>query len=88
MAKTGLFLSLSQLRQDYMGKPRGRTDAGRWRGLNKLLRHEWFGRVWMVQEIVVASKIHAIYGGAYLDWDMFSNTMHALSSIEMTSVVW
>jgi hypothetical protein len=88
IAKTGLFLSLSKLRQDYMGKPRGRTGAGRWRGLNKLLRHEWFGRVWMVQEIVVASKIHAIYGGAYLDWDMFSNTMHTLSNIEMTSVVW
>jgi hypothetical protein len=59
-----------------------------WRGLNNLLRHEWFGRVWMVQEVVVAKKVHAVYGGAYMDWNEFSDAMSALQSVEMSAVVW
>lgn len=87
VAKMGHLMSFERLRKDFMEKHRPGVGSDRWRGLNNLLRHEWFGRVWMVQEVVVAKKVHGVYGGAYLDWGEFSYAMSALASTEMSATV-
>lgn len=40
-----------------------------WLALLKLLRNPWFERCWVVQEVVLASKIYVTYGGKYIDWE-------------------
>ncbi|KAK5652078.1 hypothetical protein OQA88_10854 [Cercophora sp. LCS_1] len=39
--------------------------------LVSLLQHQWFSRVWVVQEAVVASKVTIFYGGKPIDWMEF-----------------
>jgi len=41
-----------------------------WMALRKLLRHTWFERCWVIQEVVLASKVYILYGGKYIDWEI------------------
>jgi len=35
--------------------------------LVNLLKHPWFWRVWVVQEVAHPEIVHVVYGGLYLD---------------------
>ena len=41
-----------------------------WIALSELLRHPWFTRIWIVQEVAVARDILLIYGNGMLSWDV------------------
>lgn len=41
-----------------------------WTGLVKLFQREWFLRVWVIQEAVMASKVWVQYGSHYVNWNV------------------
>jgi hypothetical protein len=43
-----------------------RLNDPRWRDIVHFLNHEWFNRVWVVQEVIVASSLKFIYGNSYI----------------------
>jgi len=45
-------------------------DSPSWLALIELFNHPWFSRVWVIQEVAVASKVRLIYGGWVIHWDM------------------
>lgn len=45
----------------------------RFASLARLLLHEWFFRVWILQEMVFSGTIHVRCGGCWFDWKDFSN---------------
>ena len=48
-----------------------------WDALGDLLRNTWFERVWVIQEVVNASKAQIMIGGATWPWEHFSSLVHA-----------
>ena len=61
------------LKTDWM--PNGDLDVKRWRtqikGLLQLLERPWFLRVWVIQEIALASKAAVLCGSHSAPWDDF-----------------
>jgi hypothetical protein len=43
----------------------------RWEALEELLVNDYFGRVWVVQEIALGVKVELFYGGLYIPWKTF-----------------
>ncbi|KAI9710900.1 MAG: hypothetical protein M1820_002335 [Bogoriella megaspora] len=43
--------------------------SSEWGQLAKFLGKPWFGRVWIVQEVVYAKKTSIFYGGRFCEWD-------------------
>jgi hypothetical protein len=43
-----------------------------WDALGRLLSHYYWQRTWIIQEIAKAQKVHILYGGQYISWDIFS----------------
>ena len=56
---------------------RYRGDQSVWRGLATLLSHSWFTRIWVAQEVILASQVYCIFGGISMAWsslvDLLSN---------------
>jgi hypothetical protein len=65
----------------------GQTKSPSWLALVKLYQNPWFRRVWVIQEIAVATKVHVIYGGRYLDWMELVYTMSAFLEPEMSTLL-
>lgn len=38
----------------------------------KLLNHPWFERIWVTQEVAVGKKVHVLYHGTCIDWDVLA----------------
>lgn len=47
------------------------ADAG-WTALMNLFSHSWFSRVWVIQEIAMASNVEVLAAGTPLQWDQLS----------------
>lgn len=60
-----------------------RLNEPLWRAVAGFLRHEWFGRVWIVQETVVASSLTFFYGGLYIPYRAVDS---AVRSLDRTSL--
>ncbi|KAH8600659.1 heterokaryon incompatibility protein-domain-containing protein, partial [Bisporella sp. PMI_857] len=43
-----------------------------WKALSRLLSHPYWHRVWIIQEIAMAKKVHILYGSTYLSWEQLS----------------
>ena len=43
----------------------------RWQAFEKLLVNDYFGRVWVVQEIALGVEVELFYGGLYIPWKTF-----------------
>ena len=56
------------------------TPSPKWTAVRRLLYHAYWSRVWIIQEVAVAKVVHIIYGGRYIDWDLFVTIMRALES--------
>ncbi|PQE27849.1 Heterokaryon incompatibility protein [Rutstroemia sp. NJR-2017a BBW] len=41
----------------------------KWQALNKLVRSPWFDRVWVLQEVAMASSVKVRYGSKVMDWE-------------------
>lgn len=52
-----------------------RIRQPRWRAFQSLVRNPWFSRIWVVQEIVLASSIRVFYGGTHIPWQYLADTM-------------
>lgn len=44
----------------------------RFAALARLLKHDYFFRAWVIQEIVFAKAVHLRCGGSWIDWEYFS----------------
>ncbi|KAK3385742.1 heterokaryon incompatibility protein-domain-containing protein [Podospora didyma] len=62
---------------DHFGKERGSIEM---QAFIDLLSHQWFTRVWVIQEVVVPRLVHVIYGGQYLHWDIVAAAIEAFST--------
>lgn len=49
-----------------------------WKPLMHLLEHDWFERVWIVQEVVLARSARVLYGGLEVDWEDFAKGLTVL----------
>jgi hypothetical protein len=59
------------------------TGIGRpsqWHSLYALLSHRYWYRVWIIQEISVATKVEVLYGHSYISWNEFSEAIILISS--------
>ncbi|KAH6674786.1 heterokaryon incompatibility protein-domain-containing protein [Halenospora varia] len=58
-------LTLTELITKYLPE----TSMPKWQALNKLVRSPWFDRVWVVQEIAVATSVKVHYGAEMMNWE-------------------
>lgn len=42
-----------------------------WHRIDSLLDRDWFKRAWIVQELVLPSKVHLLCGNSMMEWDHF-----------------
>jgi len=56
-----------------------------WQALSRFFAHPWFSRVWVIQEVAVASKVWVTYGGGLLDWELVLWGICTFSRPEMAS---
>ena len=40
--------------------------------VGRLFSHPWFERIWIIQEIAAGNKVHAMYHGICMDWDVLA----------------
>jgi hypothetical protein len=52
-------------------------DPG-WSAIHHLFEHPWFSRIWVVQEIAVASTVNVMYGGIHINWDIIAAAIKVL----------
>lgn len=46
-------------------------DNPKWAALSLLLRHPYWERVWVVQEVATSTSLHLLYGGIFIRWEVF-----------------
>ncbi|KAM5350326.1 hypothetical protein ACJ41O_006831 [Fusarium nematophilum] len=46
-----------------------------WAGIDAFLDRPWFKRAWIVQELVVSTKVSLVCGRSRIDWDDFFNAL-------------
>ena len=63
----------------------GRTSK-EWKALSALLRRDWFGRAWIVQEVNVASNAIVVCGKQEIQWDHLVEGASKVVHIGMSSV--
>jgi hypothetical protein len=49
-----------------------------WAALQRLLRHPWFQRVWIVQEVALSPAVQVRYGPDTVDWEIMSEAVKRL----------
>ena len=42
----------------------------RWQAVGNFFRNKWFCRLWICQEVALASKLHILWGGADVQWGL------------------
>ncbi|KFY95312.1 hypothetical protein V500_02843 [Pseudogymnoascus sp. VKM F-4518 (FW-2643)] len=63
----------------------------RWLALVQLLKKPYFSRIWVLQEIAVASNVQVLHGGIYIPWEIMFKIMtdlwhpHRRASLAYTS---
>lgn len=50
-----------------------------WKSLLKVFEHPWFSRVWVVQEVALASRVDVMYGTITIGWEDFAACIEILS---------
>jgi hypothetical protein len=48
--------------------------------IGKLLRHPWFERIWVVQEVAVGKTVHVMYHGTCTQWEVLAAVVKRLST--------
>jgi hypothetical protein len=56
-------------------EPERYDEPQEWHTFGQILRREWFRRVWVLQEVGLASSALVLCGKAELDWDVFACVM-------------
>jgi hypothetical protein len=64
------------------------VNSSSWHALSKLLSsHLWFTRVWIIQEVVVASKVDFLYGSGILQWDLMYWAIRTFNRPQISGVL-
>jgi Heterokaryon incompatibility protein (HET) len=58
----------------------GCSGQPRWLAFENLLRNNWFNRIWVVQEVALASSVHVFYSKTEIPWPHLINVMSMCSS--------
>lgn len=58
-----------------------------WRALLELFNNPWFTRVWIVQEVAVATEVTFIYGGFSFTWEAISAGIEVFNDSEMSGLI-
>jgi len=59
----------------------------RWHAFEDFLCNRWFARVWIVQEVAVASRIQFLYENRAIDWDILTEVLHFFQEPEMAAIL-
>jgi hypothetical protein len=62
-------------------------EVHNWRAYQQLLRHPFWSRIWIIQEIILSRSITILYGGLYTDWDMLARVALSFTTISATTGV-
>jgi hypothetical protein len=57
------------------------VSSSAWTGLVKLFQRDWFSRVWVIQEVVKATKVSVLCGPKSVDWDLIVQVSRACQKI-------
>ncbi|KAI1427834.1 putative heterokaryon incompatibility protein [Xylaria sp. FL1777] len=57
-----------------------------WPALNRLIKHDYWTRSWVIQEIAVSKNVIISYGGELITWDYFSSLIRLLFDTDPNSV--
>jgi Heterokaryon incompatibility protein (HET) len=55
-------------------------------GLLDILHHPWFGRIWIIQEVVVAKSLTVLYSNYVLVWEYLMLFMEIIEDSEMSQI--
>jgi hypothetical protein len=59
----------------------------RFAALARLLKHDYFSRAWIIQDIVFGERVHVRCGGSWIDWAKFSYPIKLLSHPEYYTLI-
>jgi hypothetical protein len=62
-------------------------EVHNWRAYQQLLRHPFWSRIWIIQEIILSRSITILYGRRYTDWDMFARVALSFTIMSATTGV-
>ena len=51
-----------------------------WQALTTFLRHPWFTRVWVVQEVALSPNVKVRYGDEIIDWETIASALGTIHS--------
>lgn len=78
------FINLNLSKQKLLLIVRHYKYEKQWRAIGNLFDQEYWRRVWVVQEIVVASKVLVCYGRRSVKWEKFSRLIKHLVDLSET----
>jgi Heterokaryon incompatibility protein (HET) len=62
------------------------TKQPGWQTLFEILCNPFWRRIWVIQEIVVGTKVQLYYGGLYFNWEVFAATIGSLQGSRVGSL--
>lgn len=66
---------------EFKKKAEAVTDTHQWRSLSRVLKCEWFGRVWTLQELGLNAPHATVFcGPSQIDWSRFHDICHCIKT--------
>ncbi|KAI1818309.1 putative heterokaryon incompatibility protein [Poronia punctata] len=62
------------------------VESPSWPALMRLIKHDYWSRCWVVQEIAVSKEVIVSYGGELLTWDYFAPFIEVLFSEDFNHI--
>ena len=53
-----------------------------WEAMQSLFSSPWFGRMWIIQEVVLSSDLVVMIGGYRFNWELVTRTMHTYTRFD------
>ncbi|KAI1353494.1 putative heterokaryon incompatibility protein [Xylaria sp. FL0043] len=63
-----------------------KIDDSRWPGLVRLIKHDYWFRCWVIQEIAVSKHVIISYGKELITWDYFSSLIQLVFTTDPNSI--
>ena len=57
-------------------------NGKKWTALHKVMKRDWFGRRWIIQEIALAARAKLYCGQEWVDWKRFKIAVSLFNSAE------
>ncbi|KAF2194769.1 hypothetical protein K469DRAFT_686732 [Zopfia rhizophila CBS 207.26] len=61
-------------------------ERRKWQAFQNLLRHTFWTRMWIIQELIVARSVVLLYGGQIIPWDIFAKIVKCFKTTDENSV--